>query len=158
MPVSDSVHDTLVIADTGCLIHLSRVGMLWLLPRVYQRLTVTPMVAQEFGEVLPADFTIMSPTISLLPDHGLDAGEASALALAVEHPGSRVLIDEQTGRAVAQSLGLKITGTLGILTRAKERGLLTHIEPLITAMRAQGMWLSDALIARALRDADEADA
>jgi len=54
---------------------------------------------------------------------GLDQGEAEVLALAEAHPPRLVVIDELRGRRYAQRLGLPLTGTLGILLLAKERGL-----------------------------------
>ncbi len=55
----------------------------------------------------------------------LDAGKASATALALEQSNSRVILDERKGRLVAKRLNLQVTGTLGIIVKAKENGLIT---------------------------------
>ncbi|MDA0838258.1 MAG: DUF3368 domain-containing protein [Planctomycetota bacterium] len=65
----------------------------------------------------------------------LDAGEAEALALAEEIKASAVLIDEAAGRASAVQNGLPVIGTLGILLRAKERGLIDAIRPLLDSLQ-----------------------
>jgi hypothetical protein len=61
----------------------------------------------------------------------LDRGEAEVLALAVEHEARLVIIDERKGRQYARRLGLPLTGTLGVLLLAKEKGLITTVAPLI---------------------------
>lgn len=54
----------------------------------------------------------------------LDAGEASTIALALENPDGRIILDERKGRSVAKRLGLKVTGTFGIIIKAKDEGLI----------------------------------
>jgi len=54
----------------------------------------------------------------------LGAGEREAILLAQELRAEVVLMDEHDGRQAARSRGLTVTGTLGILERAAERGLL----------------------------------
>ena len=54
-------------------------------------------------------------------------------------------------------LGLSITGTAGILVRAKKEGMVETVGPLLHKMREQGYFLSDAVIQYACRQAKEAD-
>ncbi|HEY9657504.1 MAG TPA: DUF3368 domain-containing protein, partial [Allocoleopsis sp.] len=61
----------------------------------------------------------------------LDRGEAEAIALAVELNADWTLLDEREGRKVAKSLGLKVTGILGVLLRAKQMGELDSLQPLM---------------------------
>jgi len=58
----------------------------------------------------------------------LDRGEAETIALATELKADWTLLDEREGRKVAKSLGLKVTGILGILLRAKQRGELESLQ------------------------------
>lgn len=65
------------------------------------------------------------------------------------------LIDERLARRHAKRLGLNLTGTIGILLKAKRQGLVPAVKPLVDQLRYGGIWLSDALVAEALKLADE---
>ena len=65
------------------------------------------------------------------------------------------MLDEALGRFHAKHTGLKVTGTIGILTKAKKQGLISEIKPLIFDLREKGIWLSDGLIASILNLSNE---
>ncbi len=52
-------------------------------------------------------------------------------------------------------MGLVVTGTLGVLLRAKRLGFIDAIAPRVAAMRRRGIWLGDALVRRVLAEAQE---
>lgn len=85
----------------------------------------------------------------------LDAGEAAVITLALDRGIRRVAIDERRGRAIASVCGLSVVGTVGLLLRAKREGHLLALKPSVQTMRAAGVWLSDRLVAFALREARE---
>jgi hypothetical protein len=86
----------------------------------------------------------------------LDPGEAEALALAEEIQASAVLIDEAAGRAAATESQIPVVGTLGILLRAKERGIINSVEPLIESLRHElGFFISEHLRLEIMRRAGE---
>jgi len=66
-----------------------------------------------------------------------------------------VIVDERRGRTAARTMGLRVTGSVGILLRAKRLGVLSEVGPCLRAMRAGGVWLSDRLVEFALREAGE---
>lgn len=82
----------------------------------------------------------------------LGTGEAEAIALAAEVPGSLLVMDDGEGRRVARALGLPVTGTVGILLEAKARGWLPDIASLLDQLVAEGLWLSEKM-RRAILDA-----
>jgi len=86
---------------------------------------------------------------------GLHQGEAQAIAVAVELGAGRLLIDERQGRLTAEAMGVAVVGSIGILIAAKARGDLSALAPHLQALRASGLWLSDALIARVLLSVGE---
>ena len=122
--------------------------MLAVLRSLYSDIVVTTRVMQEFGEKLPAWISVSDPATAGYLEMlalNLDAGEASAIALALENPGSLLIIDERKGRAVARQQGLQLIGTLGILVAAKERGIITAIRPILDILERNGFRVSTAL-------------
>lgn len=98
----------------------------------------------------------------VLPDPGradllsdLDRGEAEVIALAQELAADVVILDERLARRHAERLGLPLTGTLGVLLKAKTRGLIEEVGPLVQQLRSAGIRLSDGLIRKALELAGE---
>jgi predicted nucleic acid-binding protein len=85
----------------------------------------------------------------------LDRGEAEVIALAQELNADLVIVDERLARRHARRLGLTLTGTLGVLLKAKERRLVPAVGPLISQLRQDGIRLDDALVAEALDLAGE---
>jgi uncharacterized protein len=87
---------------------------------------------------------------------GLDQGEAEVLALADELSARLVVIDELKGRRYAQRLDLPLTGTLGLLLAAKDKGLILVLAPLIERLQEEGLYLTPELVNRVLELAGEA--
>ena len=165
MPAADEP----IVVNTGPVIALGACGQLSLLGALHSRVIMPAEVALELTrgasdapsgppsppslewiEVLPT--TAIPPP--LLAAH-LDQGEASVIALALEQGISLVLIDERRGRMVARTLGLRVTGSVGVLLRAKKAGRLFSVRQCLDQMRAKGVWLSEQLRASALREAGE---
>jgi predicted nucleic acid-binding protein len=98
-----------------------------------------------------------SATSSLSPllQSTLDPGEAAVVALATSERIPTVAIDETVGRRIARLHGLAVTGSLGILIRAKQKGTPIKLGNAITGMRQHGIWLSEALERECLRLAGE---
>ena len=85
----------------------------------------------------------------------LDLGEAETIVLAREVNADLVLMDEKKGRRKVSQLGLQKIGTLGILLKAKQVGLLTQIRPDIERLRQEGFSISDTVVDIVLLDAGE---
>ncbi|RZK21854.1 MAG: DUF3368 domain-containing protein [Hymenobacter sp.] len=147
-----------IIADASCLILLEKIGALHLLHQLYDHLLVTDVVAAEYGLPLPAWVAVRAvqdvrQTQLLMLT--LDPGEASTIALALEHPECLLIIDERRGRSVAQQLRLSVTGTLGVLLEAKKSGYIPAIKPLLEAIGATNFRLSVMLVQTVLGQAGE---
>ena len=76
----------------------------------------------------------------------LDEGDAEAIILATEIDADLVLLDEKLGRFHANHAGLKVTGTIGILLKAKNTGIIRVIKPLLIELTEKEVWISSRLI------------
>lgn len=158
----------LVVVNTTPIIALALLGKLDLLHQLYSQV-ITPSAVRT--EVLAGGSTGMGSAelqgatwirvvslqdpqrADLLAD--LDRGEAEVIVLAQELNADLVIIDEHLARRHARRLGLALTGTLGVLLKAKQLGLIDAIAPLIEQLQIGGIRLGDTVIATVLELADE---
>ncbi len=96
----------------------------------------------------PPWLRIVSPA-SIERIEGLHAGEAAAIAVARELRADRVLIDERLGRRAATERGLLVTGTIGVLEVAAERGLL-DLAAAFEKVKQTDFWVSPKFLAERL--------
>jgi predicted nucleic acid-binding protein len=160
----------IVVSDTSALSNLALVDHLWILAALYQSVTIPDIVAAELAAarnpaisaILRLNWIQSQPlTNSQLADQlqqerGLDAGEANAIALALELQADDLLIDERLGRQEAVRLGLSIVGILGILVVAKQKRLVSQFKPIMDDLINQaGFRVSSQLYQRVLALAQE---
>jgi predicted nucleic acid-binding protein len=91
----------------------------------------------------------------MLLQNSLDAGEAAVIQLALQEGIALVAIDESVGRRFARLSGLSLTGSLGILLKAKKLGYPILMKDAIQRMRQRGIWLGDKVVDFALQEAGE---
>lgn len=155
----------LVVSDSSTLIHLARIGQLSLLKLFFDTVTIPPAVWREVVEqglgkagafeVKQADWIkIISPTDNALVRllrRELDDGEAEAIALAIERRADLLIIDEAHARGIAELYGLKKTGVVGLLIRAKQEGHIDLLKVELDKLRVQaGFRIKQKLYDRAL--------
>jgi predicted nucleic acid-binding protein len=87
--------------------------------------------------------------------NALDRGEAAVIQSALNQRIETVVIDEAAGRRTARLNGLNVTGSIGVLLRAKREGYQLALQEAISRMRAHNIWLSERVIAFALAQAGE---
>lgn len=147
-----------VISDTSCFILLIKIGQLDLLQKIYGTVLTTNDIIDELGERLPEWIEVKSPSDPvrlLLLETIVDKGEASAIALALEHPAATLIIDDYKGRKTAESLGLKVTGTLGVIIKAKKAGIIPSVRRVLSEIEKTNFRISKELIAVVLKEAGE---
>ena len=93
--------------------------------------------------------------LSPLAIAALDAGEAAVIQLALEQNIRMVCIDELKGRRAALAVGLKVVGSLGLLGRAKNLGLIAEARPFIERARLAGIYYDENLIKNFLNSLGE---
>lgn len=146
------------ISNTSCLIVLSKIGELDLLRKLYGEITTSTEVVSEFAHPLPDWVKVNSITdrySQQILELQLDKGEASVIALAIETPKSTIILDDYKARVIAEKLGLKITGTIGIIINAKLRGIIPSIKPYLEKIRATDFRLTTEIESQALKEAGE---
>jgi predicted nucleic acid-binding protein len=133
-----------------------------LLPRLFERVALPSAVRAELMDVdappevqrwiaQPPEWLEIHETTALPEEPGLDAGEAAAIALAESLRADMLLIDEREAFRVAQGRGLRVTGTLGLLDLAAERGLIDFAEAIRSLERTsfrRPQALLEALLAK----------
>lgn len=80
----------------------------------------------------------------------LGDGESSVLAWAHANPGTLAILDDLAARRCAATLRIPVRGTLGLVLLARQRGRISAARPVLEALRASGMYLSDAVLNKAL--------
>jgi hypothetical protein len=160
---------SIVVSDTSPVRALNHLELLNVLGQLFDRVFIPPAVLREltqpptrfvavdvsqhdFIEVrAPQDRAQVQRLLQLL-----DSGESEALALALEVHADALLIDESTGRSVAADHRMPVIGTLGILSRAKTRGYIVTVGPLLDKLRTElDFYVSDELRDAFLRSAGE---
>ena len=147
-----------IIADTSCFIALDNIGELALLQKIYGQVITTPEVQNEFGKQLHHWVKLQSPediTKQRILEINLDKGEASAIALALEIHDSTIILDDYKARRIAENLGLAITGTLGVIIKAKQQNIVSSVKPFLQKMKKAGFHLSPEFEKNVLREAGE---
>jgi len=161
-----------VVSNTSPLLNLAIIGRLSLLREQFGEIWIPPAVLEELrvGEDLPGSQAVREaiktgwlrvegvkdrPFVQVL-QRDLDRGEAEAIALALQVNAEWTLLDEREGRRVAKSLGLKVTGVMGILIRARREGRLSSLQEAMEELREKaGFHIRAELIADILRENGE---
>lgn len=147
-----------IISDTSCLIILTNIRELDLLRQLYKTVIITQDILLEYGDTLPDWIEVRQ-----VKDHyrqqllemQIDKGEASAIALALETGDNIVILDDWKARKVAERLGISITGTLGVIIKAKNTGIIPSIKPFLDEIRETNFRISEELEKIALKEANE---
>ncbi len=147
-----------IISDSSCFVILAKIDALNLLQKVYGTVITTPEIVKEVGFDFP-DWVLVKSPKSIATQKKLelevDPGEASAIALALELTGSTIILDDLKARRVALRLGLDLTGTVGVILRAKIDNRISTVAPFLSAIRATNFRLSPKIEAEVLDLAGE---
>jgi len=157
-----------VIVNTSPLYYLHKLECLECLAGLYGSVTVPEAVAAELeegkkaGEGVPclSDYPwihlrkVMIPAfIKMVPDLG--RGEAEVLALGAEEEDTLIVVDDGLARRIAKLQGFTITGTAGVLLKAKKQGLVKEIRPMLVKLKESGFYLKEEIVSEILKIAGE---
>lgn len=156
-----------IVINTGPILAIvAALGSLDIL-QIYRQVWVPWEVCQEVLAGGPSGFAVTafqaahwlriepeSLDIASLLANSLDPGEAAVIQLALDKTIQTVCIDEAAGRRVARLSGLAVTGSVGVLLRAKREGHPFSMPDVLQRMRQRGVWLSDRVVDFALGQTD----
>jgi len=156
-----------VVCDTSACFYLHRIGRLELLKALFERTCVPEGVYHELlrGRELGFDAPDLRehpwmeirpcPKVDLALPWDLGAGELQVLALTLDSPERRAVLDDGAARQAAQHLGLCYTGTAGILLQARRQSHVKALRPLLDSLRGCGFRLGEPIYQELLRRAGE---
>ena len=158
-----------IICDTSVWLYLGFLGQSGLLHQLYEAVYTTEAVCRELDNgrinrpdifdprqvsqvhVVQADLS----DISGLPANRLGLGERSVLAYARRHQIRIVGLDDRQARELALHMNLQVVGTVGLLIRAKQAGLIEAVRPLLVQLQAEGFRIGQEPFEYALTKAKE---
>jgi predicted nucleic acid-binding protein len=158
----------IVICNTSTIFYLNRLRELSLLKKLYASIVIPETVLQELeagraaGEDVPevkeypwikVSSIAQSKIIKLLTNLG--PGEAGVLALALEEKDPLVILDDLIARRIAETQNIKVTGTIGILLKSKQKGYINELSPLIKQLIELNFRISIRLQQHILKQANE---
>ena len=146
-----------VIVNSTPLIVLCEIGKLDILRAMYEKITIPSAVYREVtAKCDSVCVQIQSASewvcVNQIKDHSekkmykakLHDGEVEVMILAQEQEADLVILDDNAAKKTAKYLGLNVTGTLGVLVKAKRRGIIEEVRPLLSDMRKNGFYVSSA--------------
>ena len=157
-----------VIVNSTPLIALCRVQLLDLLHAMYGEITIPEAVFAEVtakndevrrqiqGAAWIRVEAVQDTASRKMYSAKLHAGEVEVMMLAQQSGGEHlVVIDDAAARRTALFLGLTLTGTIGVLIKAREKGLVDSVQAVMTRMEEKGIYFSRELKERVKRLAKE---
>lgn len=154
-----------IVIDTGPLVALARTSVLDVIGTLPLAFVCPSEVRTELDEGAKAGHVTvdvpwlqvvsLAAPIDPVSRAALDAGEAAVIQLAIEQAIPIVCIDDRKGRRAALAIGLRITGSLGLLARARTLGLIPALRPVLDRALAAGIWYDADLVRLVLESVGE---
>lgn len=143
-----------VVANTTPLIALADIGQLDLLRQLYGEIWIPPAVLKEI-ESEPAKTRIRNASwikvVEIEKETGfefssrLHAGEIEVIRLAQEQKADLLLMDDNAAKKTAKFIGMSVTGSLGVLIKAKKEGLIPEVKPMMEALIQDGLYVDETI-------------
>ena len=150
------------VINASPIIVLAKIDSTWLLEELADKIIVPQAVVDEINAGPVNDparkFLATSPwpianvrVNSVVQAWDLGSGETSVLSYALVHGGWKAVIDDAAARKCAHTLNIPTMGTLGVILKARKKGLIPEAAPLLKAIKSHGFRLSDHIISQALK-------
>ena len=159
-----------VVVNTTPLIALSHVGQMDILKKLYGEIIIPKAVYRELSVKTESTCkkavdrslewirveNIKNQMAKTMYKTQLHDGEVEVMILSKEIAADVVIIDDANAKKHAKYLGLPVTGTLGVLIKAKREGLINELKPILYQMTENGIYISQSLIELCLKQVGEA--
>ena len=155
----------LVIADTGALISLGHVGDIHLIEEIFGDFYIAEAVWKELRNYENPEFDVNifkvleNRVVKIKSKNNLrmvmDYGESESVILYEELKADYLLIDDNKARMIAESLDVNCIGSIGLLIRAKQKGLIVALKPIFEKWVSVGRYFSKKLLNKVLTDLGE---
>jgi len=157
----------IIVSDTSPITNLLKIGRVSLLQQIFKEIIIPNGVYEESIKIPNQKSQIENTKWIKKQDSKnkefinellkiLDRGESESIALAIELKADYLLIDEKKGRKIANEYGITITGLLGVLRRAKLKGYLEKVKPILDQLREEtGFRIHQNLYKEILKDVGE---
>ena len=156
-----------VVSNTTPILSFIKLNRMDILEKIYKEIIIPEAVYQELEEgknkyyidILNNNWIkilkVRNKNLIKELEKNLDRGEAEAIALSIEISADLLLLDEKIGRKIAKEKGLKISGTIGVLLKAKKIGILKGVKLLINELIKKGNYYNESFIKTTLKYAGE---
>ena len=152
-----------IISNSTPLIILSKIGELEILKNLYGEIIIPRAVFDEVTIKSDAIKNLSWIKILEVQDKSnrkiyqakLHDGEVEVMMLAKEISADLLIIDDNAAKKFAKFLGFQVTGTLGILLKAKSEKIISEVKPILEKMQAENFYISDEIIKLVLKTAGE---
>jgi len=145
-----------IVADTGAIISLIHIGRIDLIEKVFGHFYFPKAVWIELCNYDDPDFdtsqlTNLKVKVKEITSKNylsivMDFGESESVILYEELNADYLLIDDHKATLIAESLNINCIGTLGLLLKAKQKGLVTELKPLFGKLITNGRYFSIKLL------------
>ena len=155
----------MIVSNTTPISNFLHLGQMEILKTTFKELHVPMAVHSEIEAYFSGDYQwqrcldegfikrteiLTSPKIKELMTH-LHMGEAEALCLCIENNAKLCLLDDKDARTIARLNNIPISGTLGVLMKAKKMGIIETVKELMDRLRTDHhYWIDDAMYNKVL--------
>ena len=158
-----------VIVNSTPLLVLGNIGRLDILRSLYEQIEIPAAVYREVTEkndaaskaLLAASDWIKVRTVENIADYAmyqskLHAGEVETMIIAQKPvKADLVILDDMAARKTAKYLGLTVTGTMGVLVKAKQKQIIPAVKPILDEIMRNGFYISEKVVKMVLKTVDE---
>lgn len=157
-----------IVVNSTPLIILCAIDCLSLLQKLYHEILIPEAVFREVtakkdsacNQLLkPCDWIRVVPVKDTSEKKMFKAklheGEVEVMILAEEQKADLLIIDDNAAKRTAKYLGFNVTGSLGILVKARQEGLIGELKPILTAMKNEGFYIGPDIEAMVLKQVGE---